>query len=183
MTADMLRNFTDQLCVDPALNGMRLHRIYYYDAHPLEDKQTKPLKGGKIDFGRQPRALRQRQLYKEIMRAPHFAIRSGECTFAGWSVDKRKLDPKADSVQIVAADLHPNINQKGVDMRIGMDIAALTLKKIADVIVLVTGDSDFVPAMKFARREGAQLILVTLGAGIREPMYEHSDHVLDRVWS
>lgn len=60
-------------------------------------------------------------------------------------------------------------------MRIGFDMAALTLKRHADVIVLVAGDSDFVPAMKFARREGAQLFLVTLGHAIRPEMKEHAD--------
>jgi len=43
----------------------------------------------------------------------------------------------------------------------------------------VAGDSDFVPAMKFARREGAQLFLVTLGHSVRAEMLEHSDLVLD----
>ena len=79
---------------------------------------------------------------------------------------------------MTAASLKPQIGQKGVDMRIGMDIAALTLKGQADIIVLVSGDSDFVPAMKFARREGAQLFLAPLGHGIREAMREHSDLVL-----
>jgi len=65
-------------------------------------------------------------------------------------------------------------------MRIGLDIASLTLKKHAQVIVLVTGDSDFVPAMKFARREGAQLILITMGHGIREGLAEHADVVIDQ---
>jgi uncharacterized LabA/DUF88 family protein len=69
--------------------------------------------------------------------------------------------------------------QKGVDMRIGLDIAALTLKRHADIIVLVAGDSDFVPAMKFARREGAQLFLVTLGHAIRSEMREHADLSLE----
>jgi uncharacterized LabA/DUF88 family protein len=55
--------------------------------------------------------------------------------------------------------IEPNIRQKGVDMRIGLDIASLTLKKQVQVIVLVTADSDFIPAMKFARREGAQLVI------------------------
>ena len=64
-------------------------------------------------------------------------------------------------------------------MRIGMDIAALTLKKQVQVIVLVTGDSDFVPAMKFARREGANLYLAPLGHSVKETMYEHSDLVLN----
>ncbi len=45
--------------------------------------------------------------------------------------------------------------------------------------MLVAGDSDFVPAMKFARREGAQLFLVTLGHSVRAEMLEHSDLVLD----
>ncbi|HKS56745.1 MAG TPA: NYN domain-containing protein [Steroidobacteraceae bacterium] len=84
------------------------------------------------------------------------------------------------TLQIDADDLEPNIRQKGVTMRIGLDIASLTLKKHAQVIVLVTADSDFVPAMKFARREGAQLVLITLGHGIRDGLREHADLVIDQ---
>ena len=76
-------------------------------------------------------------------------------------------------------DFDPGFRQKGVDMRIGLDIASLTLKRQVNVIVLVTADSDFVPAMKFARREGAQLFLITLGHGIKESMREHADLVID----
>src|SRR6202142_516777 len=36
--------------------------------------------------------------------------------------------------------------KKGVDMRIGLDIAWLSLKRIVDSVVLVTGDSDFCPS-------------------------------------
>lgn len=107
------------------------------------------------------------------------ALRLGELSFNGWSIKARKLDrAPGEKLEIGEGDLKPAITQKGVDMRIGMDIAALTLKKQAQVIVLVTGDSDFVPAMKFARREGAQLFLAPLGHRIKETMYEHSDLVL-----
>lgn len=85
------------------------------------------------------------------------------------------------TLSIKAGDLQPNIRQKGVDMRIGLDIANLTLKKQAQVIVLATADSDFVPAMKFARREGAQLILITLGHGVKPSMVEHADVVISKV--
>ncbi len=64
-------------------------------------------------------------------------------------------------------------------MRIGLDIASLTMKRHAKVIVLVAGDSDFVPAMKFARREGAKLYLVTPGHTVRASMLEHSDLLLE----
>ena len=103
----------------------------------------------------------------------------GELGFRGWGLRKHVLQSHASNVTISADDLQPTIQQKGVDMRIGLDIAALTLKKMVNVIVLVTGDSDFVPAMKFARREGAQLFLVALGAPIKEAMREHSDLELE----
>jgi uncharacterized LabA/DUF88 family protein len=45
-----------------------------------------------------------------------------------------------DTVEITAADLVPVIQQKGVDMRLGLDIAALTLKDQVKVIVLVAGE-------------------------------------------
>jgi uncharacterized LabA/DUF88 family protein len=63
------------------------------------------------------------------------------------------------------------LSQKGVDMRIGLDIAALALKRIVQVVVLVTADTDFIPAMKFACREGLQLFLVTLGNSIHDGLW------------
>ena len=44
-------------------------------------------------------------------------------------------------------------------MRVGLDIASIATKRLATQIVLVAGDSDFVPAAKFARREGVDFIL------------------------
>ena len=82
-------------------------------------------------------------------------------------------------MRITPEDLEPNLNQKGVDMRVGLDIAALALKHIVDVVVLVTGDTDFIPAMKFARREGLQLYLVTLDRKIHSALLEHSDLLID----
>lgn len=46
--------------------------------------------------------------------------------------------------------------QKGIDMKIGIDIATLTLKKLVQKIVLI----DFVPATKLARIEGIILPLI-----------------------
>lgn len=68
-----------------------------------------------------------------------------------------------------------DLRQKGVDMRIGLDIAALTLKRLVSTIVLVSGDSDFVPAAKLARREGLQFILDPLWQGGFEALFEHID--------
>ena len=132
-----------------------------------------------MDFGKQNLVGRMTSMFTDLARAPYFALRMGELSFNGWSVRQKALASQEAQITIGADQLQPNISQKGVDMRLGMDIAALTLKGLAGIIVLVTGDSDFVPAMKFARREGAQLFLVTLGHGVKESMREHSDVMLD----
>lgn len=67
------------------------------------------------------------------------------------------------------------LKQKGVDMRIGVDIASLALKKHVDTIVLVAGDSDFVPAAKLARREGIDFILDPLWQKVNADLFEHID--------
>jgi len=67
------------------------------------------------------------------------------------------------------------LRQKGVDMRIGIDIASISLKRQADTIILVAGDSDFVPAAKLARREGMEIILDPLWQKIHDDLFEHID--------
>jgi uncharacterized LabA/DUF88 family protein len=177
---DAIRLLLQHISSHHCLEGMRLHRVYYYDAKPLDGTETRPLDGSRVDFGRHPTVARFQKLQSELAREPFMSLRIGELSFNGWSVSGKALQKaKSSTIEIGTDDLAPNITQKGVDMRIGMDIAALTLKRQAQAIVLVTGDSDFVPAMKFARREGAQLFLVPLGHGIKESMREHSDFLLE----
>ena len=68
-----------------------------------------------------------------------------------------------------------NVEQKGVDMKIGLDIASLAYKHQVNQIILISGDSDFVSAAKLARREGIDFILDPLGAPIKPDLFEHID--------
>ena len=77
--------------------------------------------------------------------------------------------------QLADSDFAPTLRQKGVDMRIGLDIASITLKRQAQVIILVSGDADFVPAAKLARREGVQFVLDPLWHVISPDLFEHID--------
>lgn len=67
------------------------------------------------------------------------------------------------------------VKQKGVDMKIGLDIASLAYKKQVDQIILISGDSDFVSAAKLARREGIDFILDPLYNPIKPDLFEHID--------
>lgn len=79
--------------------------------------------------------------------------------------------------QLGSDDVRLAFRQKGVDMRIGIDITTLTLKRQVDTIVLVTGDSDFVPAAKVARREGVEFLLDPLWQSVTDDLNEHVDGV------
>jgi len=68
-----------------------------------------------------------------------------------------------------------DVKQKGTDMRVGLDIASVAYKHQADQIVLVAGDSDFVPAAKLARREGVDFILDPMWSPIADDLHEHVD--------
>lgn len=74
-------------------------------------------------------------------------------------------------------DFKFNIEQKGVDMKIGLDIASLAYKQQVNQIILISGDSDFVAAAKLARREGIDFILDPLGAVVKPELLEHVDGV------
>ena len=63
-------------------------------------------------------------------------------------------------------------------MRTGLDIASTTLKRQAHIIVLVSGDADFVRAAKLARREGVQIVLDPLWQDVPPDLHEHIDGLI-----
>lgn len=62
-----------------------------------------------------------------------------------------------------------------VDTKLGVDISSLALKKQVDTIILIAGDSDFVPAAKMARKEGVDFILDPLWGNTTSTLTEHVD--------
>ncbi len=63
-------------------------------------------------------------------------------------------------------------------MRVGMDMARLALREMVRAVIVVTSDSDFVPAFKFVRREGVKVILEALGINATIELRRHADLVL-----
>lgn len=72
-------------------------------------------------------------------------------------------------------DVFYELRQKGIDIKIGVDIASMAIKRLVDRIVLFSGDSDFVPAAKLARREGIDFILDPMWNPIDDNLFEHID--------
>lgn len=157
----------------------RLYRIFFYDCPPLMKKAHHPLTKAPLDFSRTTVARWRLAFHDELKRMRKVALRLGYLNerSARWILRPEAL-PRvlADGPEnLHEQDFVYEVRQKGVDMRIGLDIASMTYKKQVDQIVLVAGDSDFVPAAKLARREGVDFVLDPMWASIREDLHEHID--------
>jgi uncharacterized LabA/DUF88 family protein len=159
--------------------GYDLLRIYFYDAQPASGTTVNPISGEKTNPGATKTHALNMALQQKLELRPNFALRLGEAAVHAWKWGSKAIKylgaaPGAPT----ADDFVPNIEQKGVDLRIGLDIARLALGHIVDVIVVVTGDRDFVLAFKFARREAVRVYLEHMGHGVKRDLKAHADIVL-----
>ena len=90
---------------------------------------------------------------------------------------KSLLEKKITVDDLTENDFRPLIEQKAVDMKLGLDITYIATKRLSDLLVIITGDADIVPALKFARREGMQVCLDPLWHPIRPELSEHVDFI------
>ncbi len=165
-----------------------LFRSFYYDARPYEKQGQRPVSRASVNYQASAEAKFRRALFQELRETPNMALRLGEVHKEGnrsWilkpKVQNDLLAGKRGINELTDDDFVPAFRQKGVDMRLGIDMASLCLKKQADVIVLVAGDSDFVPAAKLARREGVRIILDPLWQNVSDSLYEHIDGLYSGV--
>lgn len=152
-----------------------LFRIYFYDAIPFDGKRKNPISKTEIDFSKTSgyNAIIQNQ--NTLARSPRVAFRRGHLSFKGW----KYKDSFDFTKQPSEHDIIPVLEQKTVDIKIGLDIAWLSLKHIVDRIIIVTSDSDFIPVMKFARKEGLEVVLCSISSNIRKEMLEHTDEFIE----
>lgn len=172
------------LCADK-YEARTLYRIFYYDCPPLDKNIMDPITGRTINLGKSADYIWMTAFLEELKRMRKFAIRLGRLSDTTieynlkYEVLKKLLNGKMQVSEITNSDLTLNIEQKGVDMRIGVDISSLAYKKQVNQIILVSGDSDFVPAAKQARREGIDFLLNPLGAPIKSDLFEHIDGLIN----
>ena len=127
-----------------------IFRILYYDCALYQGTVKQPVSGMDLVFKTSDAWLHALS-HKDL-----FAVRRGVLKFRGFKPKKTPVSPS----RLTDADFEPIFEQKGVDMRIGLDIAAYSDNHAVDRIVLVSGDTDCVPALKYGRRAGLQAVLI-----------------------
>lgn len=164
-------------------SNANLYRIFYYDCPPSEKVLYHPLLKKQVNLAKTPQYKWSITFFEELIHKRKVALRRGEelRTQNGYLLKPETVKKLcAGKIQVkdpTEDDFSLDINQKGVDMRIGLDIASLAQQGIVNQIVMITGDSDFVPAAKHARRMGIDFILDPMWANIAPSLSEHVDGV------
>lgn len=159
----------------------RLYRIFVYDAPPAAWKGHQPVSKQAIDLSETATAKWRRAFHEKLRGMRKVALRLGEIptSHVRWELRpdalKDLLNKRRGWDQLTDDDFRLSLRQKGVDIRLGLDIASVVFKAQVNQIVLVSGDADFVPAAKLARREGVDFILDPMWATIRPQLFEHID--------
>lgn len=159
----------------------RFYRIFIYDCPPLSKRTHNPITKKAINFAQSEAATFRNAFHKTLRNLRSVALRMGylDESNAKWTLRpdtlKALLSGARKIEDLTEDEVFYHVRQKSVDMKIGLDIASLAFKRQVDQIVLISGDSDFVPAAKLARREGIDFILDPMWANIRADLHEHID--------
>jgi uncharacterized LabA/DUF88 family protein len=132
----------------------RLLRILYYDCARYAGTTRKPVSGAAHSFTGDDAWL------KQLASKDHFAVRQGVLKFRGWKLKARVA--RQGQGPLTDNDFAPDFEQKGVDMRIGLDIANFCRTSAVERVILFTNDTDYIPAMKYGRIAGLQIVLASL---------------------
>ena len=185
---ELAKRLKDYIWESIKRNKDRLYRVYIYDCEPL-DKNVPMPPINKTDesknLGKTSTFKFRVSLLEHLRQQPYFAIRLGEIdenSFQWKLKDYKKftqiLRKEIDIDTLSDDDFVLDIRQKGVDIKIGLDIATLANKHQVEKITLITADSDFIPAIKHARKEGVIVQLdpmQTPNAQIKKGLLEHID--------
>lgn len=165
----------------------KLYRIFYYDCPPSDKVIFHPLTQTQVNLAKTDDFKWMNEFHEALMKKRKLALRRGENLESqnGYQLKsgplKALMAGRIERSDLTEDDFYLDIKQKGVDMRIGLDIASLAANGIVSQIVMISGDSDFVPAAKHARRMGIDFVLDPMWARISSSLNEHIDGLYESV--
>lgn len=168
---------------DNIIESNLLYRIFFYDCPPLMKRVHLPISKRSLELGKTETASARLALHQKLIGIRKVALRLGRLNDKiGWRVKPDAVDRWISAPQSAVPtddDFEIDTVQKGVDMRLGLDVASMAFKKQVDQIILVAGDADFVPAAKLARREGIDVVLDPMGGTPAKDLIANVDGVRD----
>jgi len=165
-----------------------LYRVFYYDCPPVVGKSVyQPWNGRNTTFGRTNLSYQWNSEFQDLLASrTKVAMRMGTVTTTGL-----RYVPKKDAMKDLASGVRAfseleqsdfelvGMKQSGVDMKIGLDVASLSQGRVVDQIILIADDTDFIPAIKTARRAGVDFLLDPLGNHVSKELLAQVDDLED----
>ncbi len=146
-----VRNFVERLA---GKSGYAVEKIYLYDAPPFQGRQSSVEED------------RKRKLYDKFIyrfRREEIVVREGRT---------QRLKMGENFIY----------KQKAVDMCLGIDLVSVPFEFV-DIknVVLVSGDSDFVPAIEKLKKQGIKIILWTYFERKRNSSFSRCNELINSV--
>jgi uncharacterized LabA/DUF88 family protein len=116
---------------------LEIFRIYYYDCLPYV---SNPPHADELEL-----LTKKQRFFNSLNRRKKFEVREGRLACRGISQDGERI-----------------FQQKRIDTLLGVDIARIAFKNVTTVpnIAILTGDSDYIPAIQVAKDEGILVHLI-----------------------
>lgn len=114
-----------------------LCRIFYYDCIPLDKKVHHPISKRAIDFKKTEQYRFRISLFDELKKKRKVALRLGVVKDTGkWLIypntGKLLMNGTISVHNLSENDVYYDIKQKGIDMKIGVDIASLAQNDLSN---------------------------------------------------
>lgn len=110
-------------------------RAYYYDCLPYQSPEPTPRERKFIS--------KKQKFFFSLEKIPRFCVRQGKLAYRGKDNDGK-----------------PIFIQKRIDLLLGLDLGSLVSTRKVDEVAIVAGDSDFIPVVEFAKKEGVIVWLI-----------------------
>lgn len=133
-----------------------LLRTYYYHCLPYMSPVPTPEE--------EERFAGKQRFFSALNRLNRFEVREGKLEYRGTDRESSR----------------PIFEQKRVDIFLGVDLVLLAVKQRIHRAILITGDSDFLPAIRAAKNEGVVVHLFH-GTGPQQPHRDLWEEVDDRT--
>ncbi len=133
---------------------------------------AKNLYKSKVNFGQ---VMKEALAGRILIRCVSYVIRTeseDEKSFFE-ALNKVGIETKVKDIRIFAG------GAKKADWDIGMAIDAIAMAEKLDVVVLATGDGDFVPLIEYLHSKGCQVEVVAFGKSASGQLREACDDFLD----
>jgi len=111
-----------------------LLRSYYYTCEPWQSNPSTNDESKRFSAAQ--------RFHNYLRKIPNFELRLGRLAYRGQDINN-----------------NPILEQKQVDILLAIDLLRLSYRGAISQAILITGDSDFIPAIKIAKDEGVQVIL------------------------